>query len=146
MFRTRVSPDIEDAETLIAELEAIDPPSNPPMDLFDAHFADPNLIATTEFIVATPAGVIAACSEARADGMIEADCSGMPMLHLLLITFNGLRVSAITHLNSTSTAFPNAVLMSRGGALASHAVMLNLFQHPWSGLAGGPDSTGALRP
>jgi hypothetical protein len=80
--------------------------SNPlPADIFDQFFTDDRKTSRVTFILNTSAGVIVACSEEVPGTDIQPDCTGMPTLHLFLITMSGLNVRAITHLATTQTVY-----------------------------------------
>jgi hypothetical protein len=91
---------------LAAELEIANPVPVESFRIFDRHFLDERKDKRLTLLVNTAAGVIAACSEADQSRDIAADCNGIPMLHLFLVSMNGLNPRMITHLASTATAEP----------------------------------------
>ena len=58
-------------------------------DIFDKFFADKNKANRITLIVNTMAAVLVACEEADIHPDIQADCTGMPKLHLFAVTMLG---------------------------------------------------------
>ena len=92
---------------LASELLAADPIPSEAFAIFDRFFTDERKLKTTPLIVNTDAGVIVACSEADRSLNIQPDCTGMPKLHLFLVTMLGLNARSVIHLASIDSAEPN---------------------------------------
>jgi hypothetical protein len=88
---------------LANELLAADPIPSERFAIFDRFFTDQRKLKRTPLIVNSDAGVIVACSEADPSLGIQPDCTGMPKLHLFLVTMRGLNVRSVVHLASTET-------------------------------------------
>ena len=88
---------------LASELLAADPIPAETFEIFDRFFTDQHKLKRTPLIVNTEAGVIVACSEADPSLSVQPDCTGMPKLHLFLVTMRGLNARSIVHLASTDT-------------------------------------------
>jgi hypothetical protein len=88
---------------LAAELLAADPIPSETFAIFDRFFTDQRKLKRLTLIVNTDAGVIVACSERDASISIQPDCTGMPKLHLFLVTMRGLNPRSVMHLASVDT-------------------------------------------
>lgn len=88
---------------LASELLVNEPMATESLAIFDQFFTDENMLKRITLLVNTDAGVIVACSESGLRQEINADCSGMPKLHLFLVIMRGLNPRAITHLSSIET-------------------------------------------
>ena len=88
---------------LASELRTANPIPDETFAIFDQFFTDQRKHKRTPLIVNTEAGVIVACSEADASLNIRPDCTGMPKLHLFLVTLLGLNVRSVAHLASSDT-------------------------------------------
>jgi hypothetical protein len=88
---------------LASELLASNPIPPTAYKIFDQFFTDERKRKRTPLIVNTDAGVIVACSEGDPTLAVQSDCTGMPKLHLFLVTMDGLNARSVVHLASADT-------------------------------------------
>lgn len=111
-FRSILSGTLPDTATpaernLARELLEMQPVPPESLAIFDRYFARPDMLKTLHLMVNTAGGVLVGCSEARADGVMESDCSGMPEFHLFLVAMLGSeRPGLITHISTVNSAEP----------------------------------------
>ena len=89
---------------LAKELLAANPIPPQTYEIFDRFFTDKRKICHIKLVLNTDAGTIVACSEADFPlTNIQPDCTGMPKLHLFLVSMLGLNPRSVTHLATTET-------------------------------------------
>ena len=86
-----------DVATARALLES-EPVPRESLAIYGRYFTRPNMVRRLHFMVNTAAGVVVGCSEAREDGVMESDCSGMPEFHLFLVSMLSDRPMLISHI------------------------------------------------
>jgi hypothetical protein len=88
---------------LAQAMEAADPVPESELAILGRFFTDQGNIQRITLIVNTDAAIVVACSEAGPSGIVDADCSGMPKLHLFLVKMQGLNPREIAHVATEDT-------------------------------------------
>ncbi|BCA60114.1 hypothetical protein [Sphingomonas sp. HMP6] len=88
------------------EISRSDPLPASTFDIFFKMFLDERKIRKIVLLVNTDGGVFAACSEHNFETDPNAE-TGVPDLHLFLITMSGLNVRSVMHLTTVATPEPS---------------------------------------
>ena len=83
--------------------------ANPVPNIFRNFFTDERKLKRLILMVNTAAGVVVACSEFDQRLRVQPDCSGLPKLHLFLVTMSGLKPRFIAHVASVDTPDANNI-------------------------------------
>ena len=83
--------------------------ANPVPNIFGNFFDDERKLKRLILIVNTAAGVVVACSEVDQPLRVQPDCSGLPKLHLFLVTMSGLKPRFLAHVASEDTTDANNI-------------------------------------
>lgn len=102
---------------LAGELAAANSTNERAFSIFDEFFNDEGKLKRITLVLNTAAGVIVACSEGDQSSDMLPDCTGMPKLHLFLVTLYGLNLRSIAHLATTETVDADKVSVWTEGAV-----------------------------